>query len=254
VSSITWRSFAAVCGLALIASSGCGGGKKAEAGTGTPVGQDHHSDATSDFDDPGNDPTPQTGPAESLPDAGPESASNGGDGKDPGDGKPKFESDSPVVFRLMNTGDEDLVFSMDRGWQPVIFAYSGEPPNATPIIMFPKFCTASCDADDTCPYCPQPTRTRDIKAAEKRETIAPGKSLDVKWDAEVFVYQKVRKKCECHDKAPVPAETYTIKACGFRITDTHKSSSVYQCVDTTMTFPHDGAQLVELEFPNPPEK
>lgn len=251
--NITWQLLIVACGFAAMVSlAACGGGKKAEAGNGTPVGQDHHTDVT-DFDDPDTDPDPQTGPAENLPDAGPASASNGGDAKDPGDenGEPAFVSEHPVVFRINNTGDEDLVFSMDRGWQPVIFAFSGQPPNATPIIMFPKFCTASCNADDRCPKCPQPTTTRDIKAAEKRETVAPGKSLDVDWDAEVFIYNK--KKCDCYTKAAVPPETYTVRACGFRITDTHKSSSVYQCVDSQMTFPHDGSQLVELEFPNPAE-
>ena len=266
VSGITWRTVAAVAGLAvcglavcgLMAAGGCGGGKQAEAGD-HAVGQTHHDDQTADFDAPDTDPQPQTGPAENLPDAGAVEASNGAEtdasNKPDKPDKPVFIHKSPVVFRLVNSADTDLVFSMDKGWQPVIFAYSGEPPNAESIIMFAKHCTASCNADDPCPYCPAPTTTKDIKAAEKRETVAPGKHLDVEWDTKVFVYQKGGKKsCSCYSKKAVPAATYTVKACGLRITDTHKSATIYQCVESTMTFPAQGSQLVELEFPNPPPK
>jgi hypothetical protein len=167
-----------------------------------------------------------------------------------------------VTFVLENTHpDRDLVFSLDRGWQPVIFAFSGEPPNATPIIMFPKHCTAACEVDeaDRCPVCPEPTEVRDIKAAQKREVVAPGETFEVEWDAEVFVYSDTRgtrngrqARCECHAQEPVPEDTYTVRACGFRVSTEPNRPSTYQCVDSEMTFPADGPMVVELEFPEPP--
>lgn len=167
-----------------------------------------------------------------------------------------------VTFRLQNSAEDELVFSLDRGWQPVIFAFSGQPPNAEAIVMFPKFCTAACDAgeDAVCPYCPQPERVKDIRASEKREMIAPGGSLDVQWDGMVHVYEKTqgtqngkRTSCECYKKAPVPAASYTVRACGLRITSSAKTSSKYQCVEGTMSFPAAEPQVIELDFPVPPQ-
>jgi hypothetical protein len=163
-----------------------------------------------------------------------------------------------VTFRLKNSAKDELVFSLDKGWQPVIFAFSGKPPKATPILMFPKFCTAACDLDeaDRCPYCAEPEKVKDIKAAEKREVVAPGASLDVPWDGQVHVYENTRgkregksTKCECFRKQPVPPESYTVRACGLRITKSAKSSTKYQCVEATMNFPAEGPQTVELDFP-----
>jgi hypothetical protein len=166
-----------------------------------------------------------------------------------------------VTFVLHNTHpDQDLVFSLDRGWQPVIFAFSGEPPNATPIIMFPKHCTTTCDEAEEaiCPSCPEPTDFRDIAASQVREVVAPGETFEVEWDAEVFVYSDTRGTrngrrvaCECHEKEPVPEETYTVRACGFRVSTEPNRPSTYQCVDAEMTFPADGPMVVELEFPVP---
>ncbi len=165
-----------------------------------------------------------------------------------------------VTFKVSNSAEDDLVFSLDRGWQPVIFAFSGTPPNATPIVMFPKFCTASCDLAESeiCPYCPQPERVKDIRAAEKREILTSGGNLEVPWDGEVYVYKKARgkqngkrAKCECFTKEPVAPETYTVRACGLRISKSSKKSSKYQCVEGSMTFPSDLPQVVELEFPTP---
>ncbi len=169
-----------------------------------------------------------------------------------------------VTFVLENTHPErDLVFSLDRGWQPVIFAFSGEPPDATPIVMFSKHCTAACEVDEEerCPVCPEPTDFRDIKAAQKREVVPPGEVLEVPWDGEVFVYRNTEglrngrsANCECYDKEPVPEETYTVRACGFRVSTEPNRPSDYQCVDSEMTFPSDGPMVVELEFPEPPAR
>ena len=170
------------------------------------------------------------------------------------------EEPAAVTFRLVNQAKEDLVFSTDKGWQPVIFAFSGEPPNAKSILMFPKFCTASCDAaaEERCPYCPEPERVREVKDAEQREVVAAGASIEVPWDGEIYVYEKTRgtrdgkkKRCDCYRKELVPPETYTVRACGLRITKTASSTTKYQCVDGTMAFPAEGPQVVTLEFPKP---
>lgn len=169
-----------------------------------------------------------------------------------------------VTFALENTHPEqDLVFSLDRGWQPVIFAYSGEPPNATPILMFPKHCTAACDEEEgeRCPSCPEPTGAQNIKEAQKREKVPPDETLEVPWDAEVFVYQDTEGSrdgrpvsCECYDKEPVPEGTYTVRACGFRVTTEPNRPSTYQCVESEMTLPAEESMVVDLEFPEPEEE
>ena len=126
--------------------------------------------------------------------------------------------------------------------------------------MFPTHCTAGCESgeDDICPYCPEPERVKDIKAAEQHDHIAPGDMREVAWDGQQHVYEKCRGKrngkkvrCKCFKKAETPAETYTVKACGLRKTQTAKSSSKYQCVESQMVLPSDDPIVVELDFGNP---
>jgi hypothetical protein len=219
--------------ILMFAAAACGGTQDSVAST--PVGEGGSSPAT---DEPGE-------------------AAEGGAGQ-AGKEASAASAAPAVTFRLKNTAKEELVFSLDKGWQPVIFAFSGKPPKATPILMFPKFCTASCDLDEAerCPHCVEPDKVKDIKAAEKREVVAPGATLDVPWDGQVHVYENTRGKregksvkCECFRKQPVPAETYTVRACGLRITKSAKSSTRYQCVEATMSFPAEGPQVVELDFP-----
>jgi hypothetical protein len=225
--------------IIMFVAAACGGAQDSVAST--PVGEGGSSPAAND----------------------PGEASEGGEGKN-GEGSKDAASAAKtppaVTFRLKNSAKDDLVFSMDKGWQPVIFAFSGKPPKATPILMFPKFCTAACDLDEAerCPYCAEPDKVKDIKASEKREVVAPGASLDVPWDGQVYVYEKTRgkregknTKCECFRKQPVPPAAYTVRACGLRITKSAKSSTSYQCVEATMSFPAEGPQTVELDFPKP---
>ena len=161
-----------------------------------------------------------------------------------------------VTFAVTNDGDEDLVFSLDKGWQPVIFAFSGKPPKAVPLTMFATAYTASCDAEeaDRCPKAPpRPEKNRDEAKAEKRETVAPGGKLAVPWDAQALVYEKTKaggRKCECYRPAPSPPGDYTVRACGLRRTE---GKSKLQCIDAAMTLPSaDGKPLtVELHFPKP---
>ncbi len=165
-----------------------------------------------------------------------------------------------VIFRLRNTSDKELVFSLDKGWQPILFAFSGKPPKAKSLLMFPTHCTASCgtQADSRCPYCPEPVKVRDIKKAEKREIVAPGAFIDVPWNGEAYVYQKTKGKrrartvrCQCYNKrSPEPA-VYTVRACGLRLTDSAKHSSKYQCESTEMSLPDQTGQIIEIEFASP---
>lgn len=168
------------------------------------------------------------------------------------------EPQPPVTFRLVNLASEDLVFSIEKGWQTSFIAFSGKPPKATPIVMFPKFCTASCDvaAEEVCPVCQEPDKVKDVKAAEQHEVVAPGASLDVPWDGQVFVYEKTRgarksQRCECYRTQEVPPETYTVKVCGLRLTKSATKSTKLQCAETTMTVPADEPQVVTVEFPAP---
>lgn len=161
-----------------------------------------------------------------------------------------------VTFVLKNSHDVELAFNMDYGWQPNLFAYTGKPPRAKSILMFPKFCTESCEAsaDERCPVCEQPEKASDVLAAQKMEKVPPGEELEVPWDGQVFVYEKTKARkarCECHRTEPAPEGTYTVKACGLRLTTTAEERSRLQCVEGEMTLPSDEPLRVELDFGAP---
>lgn len=222
----------------------CGGTPKKDTET-TPVGE-----STA-----GSNPA---GPADDLDvaDGTGTDGTNGAEGSAEESGKSASDGSASVTFRLKNTYKDDLVLSLDKGYGAVIFAYSGKPPKAKSILMFPKHCTAACSAgaSERCPVCEAPTNVKDIKAAEKREVIASGKSLDVPWDGQVYVYEDTDadgKSCKCFKRADVPPEKYTIKACGLRVTKSATKSTKIQCESAEATFPGDGAQIVELEFDKP---
>ena len=164
-----------------------------------------------------------------------------------------------VTFVLRNSHDQELAFNLDYGWQPNLFAYTGKPPKARSILMFPKFCTMSCEAgaDEVCPSCPQPEKAQDILAAQKMERVPAGEELEVPWDGQMFVYEKTRganrARCECHRSEPAPEGTYTVKACGLRLTTTAEERSRLQCVEGEMTLPAEEPLRVELDFGAPPE-
>ncbi len=228
----------------LVLALGCGGGQSTNSKNGN-LGQSSKGD---DLDD--NGATGTGGGQE-------------GEGQEPETTTEPEKPADPVTFVIKNSGAEDLVFSTDKGWQPIIFAFSGKPPKAKPIIMFPKFCTSSCDAEpeERCPFCPEPEKVKEIRAAEKREIVAPGKTLEVGWDAEVFVYERTKgkrdgrtKRCDCYRKEPVAAETYTVRVCGLRVTKVAEERSKLQCVDGTMTLPTEEPLRVELDFPDPKGK
>jgi len=155
---------------------------------------------------------------------------------------------SPFTFALENAGDDDLVFAIDKGWQPVLFAYTGKPPKARSILLFPTACTESCDIDpdEMCPVCRESsdpkTRKREEKEETRRETAAAGAKVSVPWDGKVFVYEKAppeagRKKCQCWRKVDPPPDTYTIKACGLRPAKRAGSASRAVCAEAAVTLP-----------------
>lgn len=164
---------------------------------------------------------------------------------------------APVTFVLNNTAAEELVLNMDKGWQPILFAYSGQPPNAKSILMFPTHCTASCDAapEERCPECLEPERVKDIKESQTLERIPPGAAKEVPWDGMHFKYTRTKGvrgrrnvRCKCFTTEPAPPETYTVKACGLRLTKTAEASSKYECVESSMTLPAEEPIRVELDF------
>jgi hypothetical protein len=200
---------------------------------------------------------------------GADEATEGGDEGEAGEGEATAEGESegeteegtteegppPAVTFVLKNSDEalELAFNMDLGWQPNLFAYRGKPPKAVSILMFPKFCTESCDmaASQRCPTCEQPEGTKDILAAQKMEKVAPGEELEVPWDGQMFVYEKTRARktqCECHRTEAAPAGTYTVKACGLRLTTTAEERSRLQCAEARMKLPSEEPQRVELDF------
>lgn len=229
--------------LAFFLVASCGGQQSSEGG---PVGERHAAGDQSGLDTagiPGEPGMADAGPG--LADAAPPPA--------------------PVTFVLVNEDTQDLVLSMDRGWQPIITAYSGEPPKATPILLFPTHCTASCDAleDERCPLCPEPKKVKDVKAAELRTVIPPGESLEVPWDGKVYAYEKTKGKregrpvkCECFQTLEVPPETYTVRAFGLRLTSSAEERSKVAMAVSEMTLPSEEPLRVELRFtpPAPPAK
>lgn len=170
-------------------------------------------------------------------------------------------SSAPVTFVLKNSHSQELAFNMDRGWQPNLFAYTGKPPRAKWILMFPKHCTASCELAEAerCPECREPERAREQLASQKLERVAPGDELVVPWDGQVYVYEKTRgkgrkgkrKRCECHRVEPAPPASYTVKACGLRLTRSAEKRSRLQCVEAEMTLPAQGPLRIELDFADP---
>lgn len=169
-------------------------------------------------------------------------------------------------FDLQNAGTGELVFPVDKGWQTAIFAYTGKPPKAKSVLLFPTACSASCDVRTTdpeaevCPVCKVEEDHKKRKQQErdetKREIAPPGGSVMVPWDGQVFVYEKTKdgkRKCKCWRKAPTPPDTYTIKACGMRPSIVAGVPSTPQCAETSVALPLPPEQRsLPLLFPEPP--
>ncbi len=239
----------------LLAAVACGGSPPQD--TETP-GESGGERAGDDGSDPGSDEGAADGdlPADGEGAEGIEGA-EGTEGVEGADGTAEEGPPPAVTFVLKNSDATELAFNMDFGWQPNLFAYTGKPPKAVSILMFPKFCTESCEAaaEERCPTCEQPETAKDILAAQKMEKVPPGEELEVPWDGQVFVYGKTRgankQRCECHRTEPAPEGTYTVKACGLRLTTTAEERSRLQCVEGEMTLPSEEPLRVELDFGAP---
>ena len=230
-----------IVGLGLWLAVSCGGKQE----TSTPVGQGHAVDRSVDA------------PSGTR---GSEGASDGGafSGTSSPDAGTELSGGPMLTLELANTSDSDLNFSMNAGWQPILSAWSGTPPNAQSILLFPKHCTASCDAAkaDRCPYCPRPRTAREEKAARKWKVVAPGTATQVPWKGDVYVYETTKfqlagrtKTCECYRTQPVPQAEYTVRACGMRLTKRATSTSKLQCTTTKASLP-SAPQTVRFEFGN----
>jgi hypothetical protein len=154
-----------------------------------------------------------------------------------------------TTIELKNEADSDIMFSTTKGWQPVIFAYTGKPPKAKSVMLFAGACTASCDEAETCPSCPQPKNKKEELAMAKSETAAAGGSVRVPWDGKIFAYEKAPKKhCKCWKKIDPPADTYTIKACGLRPSKEPGKPSKPVCTETQATLGGSLPSTITLSF------
>jgi hypothetical protein len=160
-----------------------------------------------------------------------------------------------TTIELKNEGDGDLMFAVTKGWQPVIFAYTGKPPKAKPVLLFASHCTASCDAPEgeVCPVCAEPKTKKEEAKMAKYETAAAGRSVLVPWDGKVFLYAKSagKKSCKCWSKADPPADSYTIKACGLRPSTQAGKPSKPVCAETQVALGGGAGagQTITLTFP-----
>jgi len=227
--------------LAVTTALSCSGGGQGQAGGPGGPGDTHVGDL-----DTSDHPPADAGAAESLPGT-PDAAPAAGTGATPG---------SLVTFELKNTGTSDLELAIDKGWGLVLSGYSGKPPKAVAILLFPSFCTASCDLgdDERCPKCDKPDSSKNEIASEQRVVVPAGKSQLVEWDGQIHQYESTkagRKKCDCYHKVAVPAETYTLRACGLRVTKTADKRSKMQCPTQEVQLPPEAPTRIVFEFPDP---
>lgn len=130
-------------------------------------------------------------------------------------------------------------------------------PNAKQLLLFPTHCTAYAESapEDMCPTYEEPQRVKEIQAAEKHEPVEPGQTYEVPWDGIAIKgrhtkgTQNGRKKsCNCFDTLAPEPETYTIRACGLRKTQSAKARSRYLCVEASLTLPITEPVRLELDF------
>jgi hypothetical protein len=178
----------------------------------------------------------------------PDASASGIQDTGPGVGQPPGPP-APVTFVLENKGKGDLIFAIDQGWQPVLFAFTGKPPKAKSVILFPTHCTETCEAplEAVCPECKEEEDIRKRKQQEKEETkreVAPeGGTVEVPWDGQILLYEKApkgagpMKRCRCWRKADPEPNTYTIKACGLRPSTEAGKPSKPVCAEAQVQLP-----------------
>ncbi|MBI4509246.1 MAG: hypothetical protein HY698_06395 [Deltaproteobacteria bacterium] len=228
--------------LIAIAIASCGGATKTTTAS-APPGTTHEPPAQQLADTPSD-----SGVTRDSGSAGPSTQVTPGSESPTPPPVPPETTPPPIAFELSNEGPGELVFAVDKGWQPVLFAYTGKPPKAQPVLLFPTACTESCEVAPTamCPVCREPDDPEKRKQLEKEETrreIAPkGGIVKVPWDGKVLVYEKApaaagKKKCKCWRKADPAQLTHTIKACGLRPSKEPGKPSKLVCSETQVQFP-----------------
>ncbi len=216
---------------ALAIGGGCGGGGKKD--TSEPGGSHETAPGGGEGGEGGGTPGAiDAGVALAEPDAAPPRA--------------------PVIFVIKNDGKTDLTFALDKGWGGSIFAYSGKPPKAKTVLVFPRYCTAACDGSGegglVCPTCKEADdpkeRQKEEKAETVRQVVSAGGTFELEWDGQVLGYEKAakevrgkNKKCECWKKQPAEAAEYTVRACALRTAVGTGQTSKMECVEGTVTLP-----------------
>jgi hypothetical protein len=222
----------------LAAVAACGGGSTETKPTPPPApGETHAAAPGPAAPDVAGEPAPSPPPQ-------PESVAT----------RPPLPKPEGRVIELKNDGDGELAFGVTKGWQPVVFAYTGKPPKAKSIQLFESYCTASCAASDAeiCPVCKEPKNKKEELAMVKTESAPAGGSVKVPWDGKIFVYDKAKGKhhCKCWSKADPPADSYTIRACGRRPATEPGKPSKPTCAETQVVLgPGDQTpQTITLSF------
>jgi hypothetical protein len=222
--------------LAVVWMMACGGGKS---GKGADVGQ-HHA---------GGDDVDPIGQGAGMPDAAPEPM--------PDAGPPP----PPVTFEIANTAPTDLTFSLNKGWQANVNAIGSA--KKTYFFMYPKHCTASCDAldEDRCPVCEGHETSKDERMNQLREVVAAGATYALGWNGKAYAYEKARGtregkkvKCECWREVEPQPGAYDVMICGKRETTAVGVSSKLQCEKTPLEVPLvETPVAARVEFAQPPE-
>ncbi len=216
------------CALILVAVS-CGGSKGEAVEPSPPPGEEH-----------------DTPPPASEPDAGglaPATQPTDGGAMMP----PPVEGGTTILIR--NEGSSELNFGVTKGWGLLIFGYTGKPPKAKSVTLFPPACSASCDSppEAICPVCPVPKTKKEEQAMARTETAPPGGTLSVPWDGKLLTFEKAAgKKCKCWRTQEAAADTYTIKGCGLRPPEIPGKPSKPVCAETQVTLGPGEAPPAEI--------
>jgi hypothetical protein len=207
--------------FALLLIAACGGGSSQAPPPSPPAGETHETPAATEVP-AATSPPPVLPPTQTEPVPGV---------------TPIPPAEVTTSIELKNGApDSDLVFSTTKGWQPVVFAYTGKPGKAKSVMLFSSACLASCDSGEAaaCPSCPEPKNKKEELAMARSETAPAGGSVKVPWDGKVFVFgtSAGKQKCKCWRRVDPPPDSYTIKACGLRPSKEPGKPSKPVCAET----------------------
>ncbi len=167
----------------------------------------------------------------------------------------------PVTIEIVNTDEQELTFSLNKGWQSNVNAIGADKKSF--FLMFPKHCTTSCEApeEERCPVCEEHETSKDEREGQQRQVVAPGETFELGWNGMAYEYKektrgmrdgKKTKKCKCYREVEAPAGEYNITVCGKRETTEVGVRSKLQCVEVPITLPVGDAPVrLRAEFPTP---